>query len=363
MRTAFVSGMTVLALACAPAVAASGVTRQDGSAGESAAAWRLARVNTLPGDDVLDDVAVLGDGSVWAAGHRVVNGRMRGLVQRYDGRSWKVVPGAPSYELNAVAATSNRNVWVFGHGKAARWNGRAWTTLSLGGAFSATDADATGARDVWAVAGSSTSARHWTGSSWRSVRLPARAAAVDAYQAGDAWAAGTRGDRPAVMRWNGRSWALVPTPAITLPAPGAFAYLNDIAVLSPRNVWAVGGVTWEGANDEGDDVTYSRTLVMRWNGTSWVASVGAVNAQPYTEVEPDGSGGVWVVQGSWNPALWQVTGSAWRSVPLPRKAGTEAVLLSIARRPGTATLWGAGFTVPQGDPDDPSANGAFWRTR
>ncbi|WP_169981112.1 hypothetical protein [Microbispora sp. H10836] len=362
MRTVFVSGMTALALACAPAVAASGVTHEGGRAGETAA-WRLARVNTLPGDDVLDDVAVLGDGSVWAAGHRVANGKQRGLVQWYDGRAWQVVPGTPSYELKAVTATSNRNVWVFGQGKAARWNGRAWTAFSLGGAFSATDADATGAKDVWAVAGSSASARHWNGSSWRSVRLPAHAAAVDAYKARDVWAAGTKGDRPAVMRWNGKSWALVPTPAIKLPAPDAVAFLDDIAVVSPGNVWAVGGVTWEGANDEGDDVTYNRTLVMRWNGTSWATSVGSANAQPYTEVEPDGKGGVWVVQGNWNPTLWHVTGSAWRSVPLPRKAGTDAVLFSIARRPGTAALWGAGFTVPQGDPDDPSANGTFWRTR
>ncbi|WP_143737768.1 hypothetical protein [Microbispora sp. GKU 823] len=363
MRTVFVSAMTALGLACLPAVAAHGVTRQGGQAGESAPEWRLTRVNTLPGDDVLNDVTALGNGSVWAAGHRVVNGRQRGLVEWFDGGSWQVIPGSPPYELTAVTAGSNRDVWVFGPGKAARWNGRGWTTASLGSGFSATDADGTGAKDVWAVAESSASARHWTGSSWKSVRLPARAAAVDAYKAGDVWAAGTKGDRPAIMRWNGRSWALMPTPAIKLPAPDAAAVLNDIAVVSPGNVWAVGGVTWEGADDEGDDVTYSRTLVMRWNGRSWLASVGTANAQPYTEVEPDGKGGMWVVQGNWNSTLWHVTGSAWRSTPLPRKAGTDAALFSIARRPGTATLWGAGFTVPQGDPDDPSANGTFWRTR
>ncbi|WP_432928968.1 hypothetical protein ACQPZZ_03820 [Microbispora sp. CA-135349] len=362
MRTVLVSAVTALGLACMPAVAASGVTHQGPQAGQTASAWRLTRVNTLPGDDVLNDVTVLGNGSVWAAGHRVVNGRQRGLVQRFDGGSWTVIPGSPPYELKAVTATSNRDVWVFGPGKAARWNGRAWTTLSLGG-FSATDADAAGAKDVWAVAESSASARHWNGSSWKSVRLPARAAAVDAFTAGDVWAAGTTGDRPAIMRWNGRSWALAPTPAIKLPAPDAAAVLNDIAVVSPANVWAVGGVTWEGADDEGDDVTYGRTLVMHWNGRSWDTSIGAANAQPYTEVEPDGQGGVWVVQGSWNPSLWHVTGSGWRGAPLPHKAGTDAVLFSIARRPGTATVWGAGFTVPQGDPDDPSANGAFWRTR
>ncbi|MEU7690457.1 hypothetical protein OHB01_13840 [Microbispora hainanensis] len=362
MRTVLVSGISAIGLAFLPAAAASGAAHQGGQAGETAPTWRLAKVNTLPGDDVLDDVTVLGNGSVWAAGHRVVNGTRRGLVERFDGRSWKVLPGSPSYELTAVTAGSDKNVWVFGPGKASRWNGRTWTTFSLGSGFSTTDADGTGAKDVWAVADSSASARHWNGSSWRSVPLPAHAAAVDAYKAGDVWAAGAKGTRPAIMRWNGKSWALVPTPAIKLPARDAAAVLTDIAVLGPRNVWAVGGVSWEGADDQGDDKIYDRPLVMHWNGRSWTASVGAVNAQPYTEVEPDGAGGVWIVQSDWNSTLWHVTGSTWRSTPIPRKAGTDAALFSIARRPGTTTLWGAGFTAPQGDPDDPSANGAFWRT-
>ncbi|MEO3853566.1 hypothetical protein [Acrocarpospora sp. B8E8] len=359
MRSVFVSGMSVLGLACTPAMAATGVAHQVERA---APVWKLTRVNTLPGDDVLNDVTVLGNGSVWAAGHRVVNGKQRGLVQWFDGGSWKAIPNSPPYELNAVTAISNRNVWVFGNDKAARWNGRAWTSTSLGGGFSASDADGTNAKDIWAVAGSAASARHWNGSSWKSIQLPGRASAVDAYKAGDVWAAGTKGNRPAVMRWNGKSWALVPTPALKFPAPDAVAAINDIAVLGPRNVWAVGGVTWEGANDEGDDVNFSRTLVMHWNGSSWATSIGTANAQPYTEVEPDGKGGVWVVQSHWNSTLWHVKGSAWTDTPLPRKARTDAVLFSIARRPGTATVWGAGFTVPQGDPDDPSANGSFWRT-
>ncbi|GAA0361768.1 hypothetical protein GCM10009530_09180 [Microbispora corallina] len=359
MRTVFIAGVTALGLAFVPAAAASGTAHR---AERAAPGWKLARVNTLPGDDVLNDVTVLGNGSVWAAGHRIVNGQQRGLVQWYDGRTWRTVPNSPPYELRAVTATSSRNVWVFGPGKAARWNGRTWASFSLGGAFASADADGTSAKDIWAVGGTA-SARHWNGSSWRSVKLPGQAAAVDAYRAGDVWAAGGRGAQPAIMRWNGRSWALMPTPALTLPQSDAVAAIQDIAVLGPGNVWAVGGVSWEGANDEGDDVDYSRTLVMRWNGRAWAASVGATQAQPYTEVEPDGSGGVWVVQGNWNPTLWHVTGSAWTRTPVPRKAGTDAVLFSIARRPGTATVWGAGFTVPQGDPDDPTANGTFWRTR
>src|SRR5262245_47938493 len=113
MRVAIVLSVGVLGLVCVPAVAV-GATGQGHLA---AAGWKLVRVNTLPRDDVLNDVTVLGNGSVWAAGHRVVNGRQRGLVQSFNGGSWRVIPNAPAYELRAVTATSNSNVWVFGQGK------------------------------------------------------------------------------------------------------------------------------------------------------------------------------------------------------------------------------------------------------
>src|ERR1044071_3821611 len=113
MRAGIILGMAALGLAYAPAVAAYGTTGQDRQA---PAAWKLIRVTTIPKDDVFNDVTALGTGSVWAAGDRVVNGRRRGLVQWFDGRSWRMISNAPPYELRAVTATSGKNVWVFGQG-------------------------------------------------------------------------------------------------------------------------------------------------------------------------------------------------------------------------------------------------------
>lgn len=363
IRSVLVAGVALAAgLALLPHSALAAEARETAGTGSAAPGWKLAKVNTLARDDVLNDITVTADGTVWAAGHRTVKGAERGLVQRFDGRSWKLIPGSPSHDLAVVTATSATNVWVFGRSKAVRWNGTSWSTKSLGMSFLPSDADGVGAKDIWAVSETGFAARHWNGTAWKRVSVPGGAKAVDAYRTDEAWAAGTQDQRPAVMRWDGSSWSDVPVPALTLPSPDASAGLNDIAVLGPSDVWAVGGVTWEGANAEGDDVTFTRTLLLHWDGASWTATVGTTNAQPYTEVEPDGRGGVWIVQSHWNSTVWRVTGGTWTSAPLPRKPGTDAVLYSIARRPRTTAVWGAGFTAPQGDPDDPSANGAFWRS-
>ncbi len=100
-------------------------------------------------------------------------------------------------------------------------------------------------------------------------------------------------------------------------------------------------------------MTFSRPLAMHWNGSRWRMTLGTTQGQPYTEAEPDGKGGVWIAQGGWNPQLWQVRGTSWASTPLPRPTGYDASLAAVARRPGTSQVWGAGFTSPEGDPDDP----------
>ncbi|NAS26853.1 hypothetical protein GT755_34945 [Herbidospora sp. NEAU-GS84] len=316
----------------------------------SASPWQVAQVVHSPGDDVFADVAVTADGTVWAAGHRSVNGRRQGFVQSLKGKVRKTLPGRLP-ELSAVTASASR-VWAFGPNRAYAWNGRAWTSWSLG-TFLAADAETVSAREVWAVGGNTS--RRWTGSSWKRHPVPGTAQAVDA-GGGQVWAAGS-----GVFQWSGKAWRKVPLPAIPLPTEDATATFIDVAVVSARNVWAVGGVTWEGADAEGDDVTFTRPLAMHWNGSRWRMSLGAAQGQPYTEAEPDGKGGVWIAQGGWNPRFWQVRGTSWESTPLPRPKGYDASLAAVARRPGTSQVWGAGFTSPEGDPDDPGANATLWR--
>ncbi len=62
--------------------------------------------------------------------------------------------------------------------------------------------------------------------------------------------------RTLIMRWNGTTWAIVAS-----PNPNTFLNaLNAVTVLASGQAWAV-GYTSDGSG--------YKTLTMRWNGTAW----------------------------------------------------------------------------------------------
>lgn len=85
---------------------------------------------------------------------------------------------------------------------------------------------------------------------------------VRARSAADAWAVGTYCANPCktfrtlALHWNGRTWTHVTTPDFG----SVWNVLNQLAIIGPDNVWAVG---YSGG------ITRSRSLVLHWNGTSW----------------------------------------------------------------------------------------------
>ncbi|MEV7011842.1 hypothetical protein [Streptosporangium sp. NPDC051022] len=375
MRVAtFVTAATVVVVvgACSPAPStpvnaryapASGTSR-PGAIQHAAPGWWIAKVSDLPGNDVFNDVTVLRGGTVWAVGHREEDGVKRGLVERFDGRSWKSVADGPPFGLKVITATSDSDVWVFGSSLGVHWDGRSWTNHSLGGSlgggFTATDAAGVRGTDVWAVSSSLLAARHWDGTRWTSVPVPGTLQAIDAHADGEVWAAGSKGHQPLVVRRNGTAWAEVPLPELKLPSTDALADLDDIAVLGPKDVWVVGSLSW---NRHEDKKPHSRRLSAHWDGTAWTMAVGTADGRRLSQVEADGTGGVWIVESTWsqNTILWHVTGKTWTKVPLLPNAGTGTVLSSLARQPGTSTVWAVGSTAsPRGNPDGLS-NGTFWR--
>ena len=62
------------------------------------------------------------------------------------------------------------------------------------------------------------------------------------------------GDKTLVERWNGTSWSIVTSPN---PSGATFAVLSGVSCPSTTSCYAVG----ESALD--------KTLVEHWNGTSW----------------------------------------------------------------------------------------------
>lgn len=154
------------------------------------------------------------------------------------------------------------------------WDGTAWTHVPAAGAADSLSAvTAVSATDVWAFGTyniNSAVAEHWDGSSWQQVPMPVPQGTeeVELYRAAarsatDMWVVGTRagsgtnhGYRTLIEHWDGIAWKVVPSPS---PTPGP-SQLGGVAVLSPKNAWAVG---WY----KGPDAL--QTLVLHWNGTKW----------------------------------------------------------------------------------------------
>src|SRR5215470_15494527 len=103
-----------------------------------------------------------------------------------------------------------------------------------------------------------------TGSAMAGTGVPERAVPVPGGQlfgvaatsARNAWAVGgaVSSGKTLILRWNGTTWARVPSPT---PAPDTELYA--VAATSARNAWAVGG----GGASPG------KAYILHWNGTIW----------------------------------------------------------------------------------------------
>lgn len=299
----------------------------------------------------LDRLAVGGDGAIWATytGQAWKQGALEssdGGVRLWDGAKWRafavpVLPGRSWSQVTALAAASADRAWVVGvsHGAGTvgfvgSFEGGAWRVRPLEGAagqvigWGGTAAARTEA-GLWAVGGRV--ALLWNGSAWESYALPAKAGAVS----GDWAVSGPLQPAPAVMHWEGTGWQELGVPALTLP-PGAEAsrvHLDDVAELGPSDVWVVGGVSWmEPGSSEQERY---RPVALHWDGARWDCSWGALGTATFAQVEPDGRGGVWVLDSTGARLLHRASGR-WTSARL------NATVNTIAARPGTGEVYAAG---------------------
>jgi hypothetical protein len=208
--------------------------------------------------------------------------------------TWTVTPTPnPSSQLNifrGVDALSTTDAWAVGNFQgaaapwdrplAARWNGSAWTlasppTPSNGSVLHGVDGSAS--NNVWVVGSNGTAAgltQRWNGTGWTTVASPsppgttgASLAGVKTLGANDAWAVGkvtvSTGSpftRTLIQRWNGTSWSIVSSPNPD-PTQNLLVAVDGVAA---NDMWAVGGVGHDGYG--GDTVS---GLVLHWNGSSW----------------------------------------------------------------------------------------------
>jgi hypothetical protein len=218
--------------------------------------WNGVRWTRVPSpslfDSALNAVAATSRASAWAVGHA---GRGT-LTERWNGIRWTRVP-SPSPDrrrgtaLLAVTAISRTDAWAGGRyqnpaesGLIEHWNGATWRQVRSAGNI-VRGVAATSGGVGWAVgsAGRLALIEHRAGQRWATVRgpVPAGAAAVQLravtlVSARSGWAAGDYLDgsqlQALIERWNGNRWQQVPAPGpvgprwgTAIPVPG-FAALN-----------------------------------------------------------------------------------------------------------------------------------------
>ncbi len=238
-------------------------------------------------------------------------GLARTLIERWDGSTWTVVPspnaGSDSNELVMVDAVSPTDVWAVG---------------SYINEFGV----------------SQTLTEHWDGAAWSVIPsanagplLDNQLTSVEAVSSSDVWAAGyyfsDEGyEQTLTIHWNGSSWVVVPSPNV-----GEFGnILNDLAVVSTNDVWAVGAYVNSGA--------IARSLALHWNGSIWSTipspGIGSGTNILYS-VDAVASNDVWAVgvlyntSGATRVLTQHWDGAQWNAVPSPSTQTSYSVLYSV----------------------------------
>jgi len=239
------------------------------------ARWRPVPSPTPPGGAILNAVAPVSATSAWAVGAVGGFARPRTLILRWDGARWRRVPSPTPPGggiLNAVAAVSATSAWAVGSSRGGalieRWNGRAWKLVRGPASSDLEGVAAVSAASAWAVGynnghGDKSLILRLTATGWRRVPSPSPArrcigAALSgvAATAASAWAVGGYGcgPRTLTLHWDGTAWKQVPS-----PTPAGSNYLRAVVITPAGGAFAVGSSHGETGS----------ILILHWNGTTW----------------------------------------------------------------------------------------------
>ncbi len=229
-------------------------------------------------DNILVGVDVASASDAWAVGYYDNGTADQTLTLHWNGTVWLQVPspspGAYSNSLSdvtVVPGSGGSDAWAVGDFKdlstdklsslLERWNGTTWSvvpSLNIGGVdnepFRIT---AISANDVWAAGYTVGPAPaylnqnlvlHWDGTSWSISPIVQvgtgnnELLGVEGTSSSDVYVVGeyinVSSQPQALMEhWNGSAWSVVPS----VPSPGLGAALTEMAIISPSNMWTVGG--------------------------------------------------------------------------------------------------------------------------
>jgi hypothetical protein len=265
------------------------------------------------------------------------------------------IPGSYQFYPQYVAASSARDVWVFGERtttagqvwQAMRWDGQAWHQVPQPpdpGVPNEVGFLVLGSSDVWfpsqgscVTSGTtqtcSTPVCHWNGRNWVVYHLKGSVTGLAANAPSNIWAVGYRlpaptrpglNAHPVTYRWTGTVWR-----AIRMPTHAITGFHNGGPVIDtagPQRVWI--GSEGEGSGTRGG------AFLMHWDGQRWRAYQSPV------------LGGTAVID--WPVGIWASpwtywTGRRWQMVNAP--TGMNRVNY-LARVPHSDTMLAVGGTIP-----------------
>jgi hypothetical protein len=356
-----------------------------------------ARPALAPGtSDALFAVAGTSQDAIWTAGTwHDKTGSEQELVQRWNGKAWKLVPAPEPAGANAdneligMATISPTRAWIDG----TYWNGTNWQTLiehwngTTWRKVPSPDPGGHANRNIlqgiavtsrsaaWAVGYYETSTSslalilRWNGKSWKLEPAPnpggvhgSQLTAVTAVSPSSAWAVGdyftAKTERTLILHWNGKTWK-----HIASPSPDTHGcWLSAIAQASARQAWAVGTCS----NGAGD-----RTLTLHWNGAAWrhVASPspgGMSRDDELTAVVPVSPSAAWAFgysRGKTASAtvIERWNGRTWRTVASPNPGSGGELFAATAISPDN--IWAVGDYLTSGGDRNLIVhwNGHLWR--
>ncbi len=367
---------TGVSRAMAVAVACVGVLLGASAGASAASCGGSGAPSPNVGSGALYGVAATSACDAWAVGYYSKHGGNRTLVERWNGKAWKVqkTPDPSTGGVNVlygVAALSANDAWAVGYyfaGNGANqtlvehWNGMAWKVQkspsppSAGGDY-LDGVAAVSANDAWAVGyyykgnNAQTLVEHWNGKAWTMEKSPDPSTSFDqllgvaAVSASDVWAVGSyskgpTNDQTLVERWNGKAWKVQKSPDPST----SDNELQGVAAVSGSDAWAAGAYY--------TTPTTTRTLVEHWNGKAWKVQKSAdpsTSANSLQGVAAASGKDAWAVgdysNGTtagtlverWNGKTWKVQKS-----PNPSGSASMPDLDSVAAA-SASDAWAVGY--------------------
>jgi hypothetical protein len=262
-------------------------------------AWRVVSSPSPSANSVLNAVTAVDSSHAWAVG-KTANAD-QGLIEQWNGSSWitatNPISGCFNY-LFGVSASSVNDIWAVGaycnQSMFLHSAGGAWSSVAGANYSTITQLNAVKAVSptlAWSVGYTSDLSitvpliERWSGgSSWEGVLTVTNILTLSSGQfngvaatdASNAWAVGSyncatcqqTAQRTLIERWNGSSWNVIPSPNVAITQDNI---LKAVAAISTTDAWAIGYYN--------DDVTGSAIpLTLHWDGSSWrIISAPSIN--------------------------------------------------------------------------------------